>query len=179
MQSWPMPCISREHGAFRLIRGTIRVPTNIFILNPALPVTTTKHHILLRYSDTEAAVFHAPSGDRDVMMMAKTFEKESRIEVSPTRPSTTQMSTQPCNQAGQLSKPPFRIAPQVQSIPGAYDAVLLPYKGGKFHALVALPAPGASLQQTMEALTVRGMDKVMTAEGEPASACCNAHAMSS
>ena len=50
-----------------------------------LKATTTEYH-LIDNSDTEAAVFHAPSGDRDVMMMAKTFEKESRVEVSTTRP---------------------------------------------------------------------------------------------
>lgn len=33
-------------------------------------------------SDTEAAIFHAPGGDRDVLMMAKTFEKGDRVEVS-------------------------------------------------------------------------------------------------
>ena len=41
---------------------------------------------------------------------------------------------------------------QVNSLPGKYDSVVLPYKGGQYHAVATLPAEGVDLSEVLEAL---------------------------
>ncbi len=65
-----------------------------------------------------------------------------------------------CTGKGVRSPPPLlptntrnRVYAQVVHSEGLYDAVLLPYKGGKFFALAVLPAQGVGLAEVIKGMT--------------------------
>ena len=50
---------------------------------------------------------------------------------------------------------------QVSSLPGKYDSVLLPYKGGQYHAMATLPAEGVDVAEVLDILQAGSGDVVV------------------